>query len=53
MLREGAALPRLSDTGSETAAGGAAALLLAEFGRLASTGWVELPFGVLAVTLRG
>jgi hypothetical protein len=38
----------LSDTGSERAGGGAAALLLAEFGRLASTGRVELPFGVLA-----
>jgi hypothetical protein len=36
------------ETGSERAGGGAAALLLAGFSRLASTGRVELPFGVLA-----
>ena len=38
-----AALPRLSDTGSETAGGGAAALMLPGFDRLASTGRIEVP----------
>jgi hypothetical protein len=42
----------LSDTGSESAGGGAAASLLAGFGRVASTGRIELPRGVLAVALR-
>ena len=37
------AWPRLSDTGRETAAGGAAALLLAGFDRLASAGRIEGP----------
>ena len=44
--------PPLSDTGSESAGGGAAASLLAGFGRVASTGRIELPRGVLAVALR-
>ena len=35
--------PPLSDTGSETAGGGAAALLLAGFDRLASAGRIEVP----------
>ena len=42
----------LSDTGSETSGGGAAALLLAGFGRVASAGHVRSPRGVLAVALR-
>jgi hypothetical protein len=42
----------LSDTGSETAGGGAAALLLAGFDRLASAGRIEPLRGVLAVALR-
>ena len=40
---------RLSDTGSDGAGGGAAALLLAGYGRLASTGRIELHLGVRAV----
>jgi hypothetical protein len=43
---------RLSDTGSESAVGAVAALLLAGFGRLASTWRIELRRGVLAVALR-
>ena len=42
----------MSDTGSETAGGGAAALLLAGFDRLASAGHIEVLRGVLAVALR-
>jgi len=43
---------RLSDTGIESAAGAAAALLLAGFRRLASTRRTELRRGVLAVAMR-
>jgi hypothetical protein len=43
----------VSDTGSETAGGGAAALLLARFDRLASAGRIDRARRrVLAVTLR-
>jgi hypothetical protein len=42
----------LSDTGTESAGGSAAALLLAGFGRLASTSRIELRREVLAVALR-
>jgi hypothetical protein len=42
VLREGAALPRLSDTGSQTAGSGAAAPLLAGSDRLASAGRIEV-----------
>jgi hypothetical protein len=41
----------VSDTGSESTGGGAAALLLAGFDRLASTRHIELLRGVLAVAL--
>ena len=41
----------LSDTGSESAGGGAAASLLAGYGRVASSGRIELPRGALAVAL--
>ena len=43
---------RLPDTGSDPAAGAAAALLLAGFRRLASTRRAELRHGVLAVAMR-
>lgn len=49
--RRGSRLP-LSDTGRESAGGVAAAVLLAGFGRLASTVRIEIPRGVLAVVLR-
>ena len=52
MLREGTALPRLSDTSTESTGGGAAASLLAGIRSPASTKRIELRRGVLVVTLR-
>ena len=42
----------VSDTGSETAGGGAAALLLAGFDRLATAGHIEVPVACSPVGLR-
>ncbi len=52
MLREAAALPRLSDMSSGIVGGPAAALVLAQSERLASTGTVELGCSAVVVAVR-